>query len=154
MPGCDHVVCTDHVAECEIGAERLCPICHSPCAICGRHYCEAHSDVCTRCRRQYCAECVRRSGLCDTCATHDRDGLFVTLKDEPCATDDRVVYLLPHYRWMRAGNKRYTLYLGRNREMSAALIVVENQPDGTPGDVVLLARRLGILDSKYRERWL
>ena len=154
MQGCDHVVCVDHVVECCIGSEPLCPVCNTACASCDRHYCADHSDVCTRCRREVCAECVRRSGLCDTCATHDRDGVFVTLRDEPCAQDDRVIHLLPHYRWMRTQNRRFTLYLGRNREMSAALIVAANRPDGTPGDRVLLARRLGILDSKYRERWI
>ena len=148
---CGHVLCVEHQATCAIGNEEVCPVCRPSCAVCQRPYCAEHATTCSRCRREVCAECVRRSGLCDTCATHDRDGEFVSLVDEPCAGDDRVVYLTPHYRWMRTRNARYTIYLGRDRNMSAAIIVVENKREG---DEVLLARRLGILDSKYRERWI
>ena len=150
QPGCAHLVCAVHATECAIGEEPCCPICHPPCGICGRAVCEEHQATCARCRQAYCQECVRISGLCDTCATMDRDGEFVPLVDEPCASDVRVALVLPHYRWARAMNERYTIYLGRDSSMQAALIVVERT---ATGDEVRRVNKLGALDTPYRARW-
>lgn len=147
---CGHVLCQEHRPTCAIGGEELCPVCIPPCASCGRDYCGDHTTVCKRCQRWYCQECVRLSGLCDTCATIDRDGEFVPLVDEPCASDERVQLLAPHYRWLRLDNLRYIYYLGRDSQMQAALIVVEPTARGY---VIHRAVKLGALDTKHRDRW-
>ena len=148
---CGHILCARHDTVCAIGSERVCPGCRQPCSICDRPFCMIHAATCERCRMQVCQECVRLSGLCDLCATVDKEGEFVALLDEPCANDRRVLHLQPHYRWVRICGVRHTLYLGRDRGMQAAIIVID---DAEPVPQVRLARKLGMLDTPHRDRWL
>jgi hypothetical protein len=143
-PECGHVVCHDHAAHCGVGGEDLCAVCHTACGICERHYCADHSAQCRRCEREYCRECVRASSLCDTCATIGKEGEPVRLANEPCASERSVAVMAPHHTWLRATNRRYTIYLGQGALMAAAIVVVEATADGPR---VVLTRKLSLMDS-------
>ncbi len=54
-----------------------------------------------------------------------REGEPVDLTQEPCATEPNVAALAPHYRWVRAQNQRYTIYIGQGMLMHHALVVLD-----------------------------
>lgn len=54
-----------------------------------------------------------------------REGEPVELTQEPCATEPNVADLAPHYRWVRAQNLRYTIYIGQGMLMHHALVVLD-----------------------------
>lgn len=147
---CGHVLCTDHIARCAIGREIVCAVCDVACGICERHFCADHAETCRRCEQSYCSECVRRSGLCDTCATIGQAGEPIDMLREPCAIEPGVAGLVSSYRWMRAGNARYTIYLGINAIMSGAVVVVDHAPS-TPQ--VVAARKISTLNMVRSKLW-
>lgn len=154
---CGHILCAQHDMICAIGGEFACPVCRTTCSICDRPYCDEHGSHCARCRQEFCSECVRRSGLCDICARIDRDGEFVALVDEPCAADSRVQLIMSNFRWLRLAGVHLIHYLGRDRSMQAALIVVERRPvDAADRETHRVRRvaKLGMLDTPHRDRWL
>jgi hypothetical protein len=87
---------------------------------------------------------VRASSLCDTCATIGKDGEPVRLANEPCASERSVAVMAPQYSWLRASNRRYTIYVGQGALMAGAIVVVEETADGPR---VVLARKLSLMDS-------
>jgi len=150
VDACGHVFCTAHVAQCGVGQEVVCPTCNEPCGICERHFCADHTATCQLCRCRYCSECVRsQTGLCDTCATIDKDGAAVYLADDPIAVHPDVAPLVHSYRWQRTGNQRYTIYLGRGPFNTGALVLVQNEPPDDE-DAVLVARKLTAIDQYWR----
>ena len=171
---CGHVVCDAHGASCAIGQEAICPVCEAVCAICDRYYCSEHATTCRRCEREYCSECIRISDICDTCATISRDGEAVDIATEPWAEHPEVAPLVGKYKWLRAGNQRYTIYFGENALMASAIVVIESRPatheatehvltergpteyevggEAEQGRVVC-ARKLGMVQSIRRKLW-
>ncbi|MFN8490023.1 MAG: hypothetical protein U0350_20720 [Caldilineaceae bacterium] len=125
VKNCEHVVCAEHKVECHICQSEACPVCDEKCGICEQYACQEHRATCKRCGRAYCRECVRLSGLCDTCATIWREGERVDLMQEPCASEPNVAVLAPHYRWVRAQNQRYIIYIGQGMLMQHALVVLD-----------------------------
>ena len=144
VKACGHVVCPQHGSmTCAIGKEPVCPVCSAPCAICERPFCDEHTAVCAQCGQEYCRECVRASGLCDTCATVSKQGEPVDLRRLPWADRPEVAKLAPYYRWVKASNTRYTVYFGEGALMSAAVIVVRHTDADGP---VLLTWRINAVE--------
>jgi len=143
MKGCGHVVCAVHIQTCAIGHEVVCPTCNPPCAICERAHCAEHTQTCAQCGQEYCSECVRISGLCDTCATVIKHGESVEIGVLPWANHPAVAKLLPYYRWVRESNTRYTVYYGQGSMLTAAVIVVRRTAEG---DQVIHTRRVGAVE--------
>jgi hypothetical protein len=141
---CDHVLCQEHSVKCHVCQGEACPVCNEQCAICELYYCSEHAVTCRRCGCAYCRECVRLSGLCDTCATIWREGKQVDLTTEPYAADPNVAALAPHYRWVRADNQRYTIYAGQSMVMNSALVVVDRS--GVKAKVIT-ARKVAAVDT-------
>ena len=65
---CGHVIANDHMGTCHLCQSAVCPLCNG-CGICERSFCHSHASECKQCGQQYCRECIRLSGLCDTCAS-------------------------------------------------------------------------------------
>lgn len=147
---CEHVICVDHTVQCHVCQGEACPICDETCGICERYYCAEHAVACRRCGCNYCRECVRISGLCDTCAQIWREGTPVELSAEPCATQPEVTALAPHYRWVRASNQRYLIYVGQSKLMNSALIVVDRSG---PDAKVIAARKIPAIDTIRNILW-
>jgi hypothetical protein len=143
MPGCEHVLCEEHVGVCAIGGEAVCRACHADCAICSRPHCDHHTRTCVQCYREYCSECVRANGRCDTCAAVAKAGAPTDLTGEPWQAEPEVQKLLPHYTWRMLANERYTIYFGEGAMFNAAVIVVEHAPG--PARVVH-TRRISVVD--------
>jgi len=141
--GCGHVLCADHETRCAGGGEEICPLCHEECAICGKPVCDEHTSFCRRCGQEYCRACVGRSGLCETCASLADAGEPVDMHSEPCADHPSVAELVHRYRWIRAQNQRYVIYMGRSGFLSGAVVVVERGP-GRPK--VVAAHELSLPD--------
>lgn len=143
MPGCDHVLCAEHIGVCAIGGEEVCPACHPPCAICEQPHCAQHTKVCLVCHQEYCSECVRANGRCDTCATIEKHGKPAQFLDKPWRPSPEIATLLPHYRWLELRNERYTVYWGEGAAFRAAVIVVQH----TPGpERIVYSRRISMID--------
>lgn len=147
---CDHVLCSEHSKECHLCRGHVCPVCDPPCGICERSFCPADSAICQQCGQSYCRDCIRRSGLCDTCALLHREGIQVNLADEPCAADRQVAKLVRNYRWVRGTNERYTIYAGYGA-INARMIVVVDQWQQPPG--VITVRKTAPLDALLRKFW-
>lgn len=98
------------------------------------------------CQQAYCAECVRRSGYCDTCATLEREGVSVHLEEEAIAAHEQVRPLVGSYRWVRGQNQDYTIYLGHGALGVTALIV-------TRKNQLLRVRRLSLVDRLLGRSW-
>lgn len=139
--GCGHAVCTEHAVTCAIGHEVACPTCNPPCPICERHACTQHTVTCAQCGQEYCRECVRASGLCDTCATIGKEGEPVDLHQFLWANEPEVAKLAPYYRWVAGANSRYTIYFGEGSMMAAAVVVVDRGSGR-----VLRTLRIGAVD--------
>ncbi len=145
---CGHAFCINHAATCAIGKESFCSICSEPCAICERDYCAEHMETCALCRCAYCVECIRNStGLCDTCSTFQFEEIDVCLADEAVATHQDIVPLVDHYRWFRADNSRYIIYLGKGSYNIGVLILLLKRADG---EEVLVVRKVPVLDQYWR----
>lgn len=144
--GCNHVTCATHVSTCAIGHEQVCPICADECAICERPHCAEHTQICAMCHQAYCTDCVRRSGLCDTCAMLEKEGIPVRMQDEPISGHKDVAPLIEHYQWIRLANHRYTIFLGRGVLGIQALIVARQKR-------VLSVRRQSPLDRILGRGW-
>lgn len=121
---CGHHLCPEHMGRCGVGGEAVCSLCREACAICERPYCEQHRVACDTCGQEYCSECVRVSGMCETCAMQTKNGKPVDLAKEPCARQPDIAALARGYNWLRSENSRYILYLGRNLVGMRARIVV------------------------------
>lgn len=143
MENCGHVVCQEHSLRCAIGGEEVCPACGEPCAICERPHCVTHTRTCAQCHQEYCTECVRVSGLCDTCATVVKHGEPVDLAAQPWAGEEAVARLAPYYRWSRLSNTRYTVYFGDGTMMNGAVVVISH---ATGVDRVVHTRRIGAVE--------
>lgn len=124
---CRGVFCDAHMTVCAIGHERQCTNCNATCVLCERPHCQEHREQCEVCLQSYCSECIRRSGLCDTCAEMSKRGVACIISEEPVAADPRVANLGHKYRWMRHANSRYTLYLGNNSWGRQVLVVAEGE---------------------------
>jgi hypothetical protein len=144
--GCKHVTCKSHVTFCAIGFEDVCPLCTNECAICERPHCPKHTSICGMCRQPYCTECVRRSGLCGTCATIEREGMPIRMQDEAISGHAEVARLADHYQWIRLANHRYVIFLGRGTLGIQCLIVARK-------DQVVLVRRQSALDRILGRGW-
>lgn len=144
--GCSHVACADHVQSCAIGHERICPLCANECAICERPHCAAHAKRCSMCQQIYCSECVRMSGLCDTCAMIEKEGVRIHMADEPISGHEEVDALARHYNWVRLANHRYVIYLGKGSLGIQALIVADKKR-------VISVRRQSPLDRILGRSW-
>jgi hypothetical protein len=143
MPGCEHVLCREHVGVCAIGGEAVCRACQADCAICSRPHCADHTRTCVQCYREYCSECVRANGRCDTCAMVAKEGAPEDFAAVAWAVEGEVQKLIPHYVWRGLRNERYTIYFGEGALFNAAVIVVEH----TPGPArVVHARRISVVD--------
>lgn len=149
-PICDHVLCSEHSHECYLCRGHVCPVCDPPCGICTRSFCPADSATCQQCGQSYCRECIRRSGLCDTCALLHREGASVNLADEPCAADRQVAKLVSHYRWVRSANERYTIYVGYG-SLNARMVVVMDRLASPPA--VIAVHKRAPLDALLRKFW-
>ncbi|MBW7884620.1 MAG: hypothetical protein H3C34_18675 [Caldilineaceae bacterium] len=130
LESCGHTVCNRDIEVCAIGQELVCPTCRQPCAICDRLYCDTHLRVCAQCGQEYCRECVRASGLCDTCATVAKSGAPATIAQQPWAKHTAVAQLAPYYRWVCSSNLRFDIYFGEGSMMSGAVVVVERSEEG------------------------
>ena len=141
---CDHVVCSQHQVRCSAGGEAICAVCSDTCGICEQPYCEAHSARCRHCGQAYCSRCVGAFELCATCdSLMLGGGESIDLTEEPCAVNPAVVDIMRHYSWVRAGNRRYVIYEGRNRLMGGAVVVAETE--GGMKNVVL-TQRVGLIE--------
>jgi len=140
---CGHVLCAQHETRCAGGGEEICPLCHEVCAICGKPVCAEHTSICRRCGQEYCRACVVRSGLCETCATIADYGEPVDMRQEPCADHPSVAELMDRFRWIRAQNRRYVIYMGRSGFLAGAVVVVARGPGGPK---VIAAHPLGLPD--------
>jgi hypothetical protein len=149
-PICDHVLCAEHSNECHLCRGHVCPVCDPPCGICALSFCPADSATCEQCGQSYCRDCIRRSGLCDTCALLHREGVQVNLADEPCAADRQVAKLVRHYRWVRSANERYTIYVGYGA-LNARMVVVMDDLAKPPA--VIAVRKTAPLDTLLRKFW-
>lgn len=147
---CDHLLCTQHSKECHLCQDHVCPICDPPCGICERSFCPTDGATCQQCGQSYCRECIRRSGLCDTCALLHREGVPVNLADEPCAADRQVAKLVRHYRWVRSANERYTIYVGYGA-LNARMVVVVDKGQNSPA--VIAVRKTAPLDALLGKFW-
>ena len=147
---CGHSLCNDHAACCHVCGGEACPLCNRACGICERAFCGEHGVACRRCGCTYCRECIRLSGQCDTCATLWRTGEVVALIDEPWASEAAVAALATQYRWVRAANQRYIIYLGQNALMSSALVVIDQAV--TPYKVVT-ARKVSMTETIRGRLW-
>ncbi len=143
-PDCGHVVCSKHVVTCGVDGEEICAVCNEVCGICERYFCADHAATCRRCGCTYCRECVRISGLCDTCAGIDHEGEPVKLGDDLCAADPVVAALAPQYHWLCVANHRYAIYLGQGMLMSGAIVVVEKTEAGPR---IVSAHKMKFIDS-------
>ncbi|MCL4862643.1 MAG: hypothetical protein KJZ93_24740 [Caldilineaceae bacterium] len=150
IEACGHVICGGHIAHCFACETPVCPLCEPACAICERHFCGIDSAQCQQCGQSYCRECVRRVGLCDTCATFHRTGEPVNMAAEPCATDPNVVNLIRHYHWTRTANRRYRIYLGQG-SLTAQMVVVVDQQKASP--MVVAVRKVAPLDRLLGRLW-
>ena len=145
---CGHTLCTDHAGTCAIGGEHLCSTCSEACGICERNYCAVHTETCLLCRCAYCVECVRNTtGLCDTCSSFEHADIDVYLAEEPIATHKDVAPLVDRYRWFRAENALYTIYLGRGSFNTGAFVLLRK---GFGGGQLLVVRKLPVLDQLWR----
>lgn len=141
---CAHCFCTDHAAHCHICHSAVCVVCEPPCGICEQAYCQQDKGVCLQCGCTYCRECIRRSGLCDTCALFEQAAVRVDLQDEPCATDPSVAPLIRHYYWRRSANTRYTLYIGEGALLARIVLITKFEGDKQK---VVSVRRVGPLEA-------
>jgi hypothetical protein len=139
---CGHALCTAHITTCAYCDEDVCPVCNESCGICDSPFCAAHTTLCRRCEEVYCSGCVHESGLCRTCAGLEH-APSVDLLAEPCAADERVAAMAPHYRWRRLANNRYLIFVGENAFLSRAVVVVAR---GNGDRQVRSARRLSAID--------
>ncbi|HMN28806.1 MAG TPA: hypothetical protein PKE45_11705, partial [Caldilineaceae bacterium] len=135
---CEHRLCTEHTLHCHLCQGLVCPVCDPICGICARAFCPIDGDSCQQCGQSYCRECIRRSGLCDTCATHHRDSERVNMAEEPCAQDPQVAKLVRHFYWTRATNERYTIYVGDGGLTTRMVVVVDRLP--SPHKVVAVRK--------------
>jgi hypothetical protein len=124
---CAHAFCEEHADECAIGHESVCPRCGQTCALCERHYCGHHAAECALCGREYCSECVRVTGLCETCAPLLQDKNWVDIREESWAGLPEIARLAPRYRWVRGHNTRYTIYLGEGTLFTGVVVVAEKR---------------------------
>jgi hypothetical protein len=147
---CDHVLCTEHATHCHLCQITTCPICEPACGICERAFCVVDGATCQQCGQTYCRECVRRTGLCDTCATLHRHGQPVDLRGEPCADDPKVAKVASHYRWQRGQNERYTIYVGDGLLHTRMIVVVDRLPQPPR---VLSVRKVPPLDVLMGKFW-
>jgi hypothetical protein len=102
------------------------------------------------CGCAYCNECVRRSGLCDTCATMHRHGERINLAQEPCAADAKVAPLIRHYRWTRISNQRYLIYVGEGMLPSRMVVVVDQLKDIQTAIALRKVRLLDVMMNSWR----
>lgn len=135
---CASSICAEHQIRCAFGEEVLCAECAECCAICGAIHCKQHSATCETCLQRYCGDCVRRKGMCDTCAELTRRGVSVAMPDQPIFADPRIETIWNKHTWISHGNDRYTLYLGVDAWMRYVLVVAE-------GEKVLHVRRGQVL---------
>lgn len=144
IKACGHQFCAEDLAHCHICQSELCAVCQPVCGICEQPYCQQDSAVCLQCGCTYCRECVRRSGLCDTCAVFERESVRVDLNKEPWTMDKRVAPLIRHYNWRRLGNQRYTIYIGEAMLLGRMVIVVQ---EGATMPEVHSVRKVGSLET-------
>jgi hypothetical protein len=147
---CEHVLCDQHTMECYQCHALVCPLCDPVCGICERAFCPLDAATCQQCGQTYCHECVRRSGVCDTCATHHREGVRVNLADEPCAGDPQVAKLIRHFYWTRSANQRYLIYTG-DGGLTTRMVVVVDQLAATPK--IIAVRKVPPLEALLGRLW-
>jgi hypothetical protein len=147
---CEHVLCSEHGATCHLCQTPVCPVCEAPCGICERAFCVVDGAICQQCGQSYCRECVRRTGLCDTCATLHRQGKPVDLATEPCGADPKVIRLATAYRWLRGENERYLVYVG-DGSLTARMVVVVDKA-GNPATAISV-RKVPPLDVLMGKLW-
>lgn len=105
-------------------------------------------SACALCRCRFCTECVRhKTGLYDTCATIQKEGVQVYMPDEPIATHRDVYPLIYSYEWTRVENSHYRIYLGKGPFNSGALVLTRLTEEGPD---VMIARKIPILDIIWR----
>lgn len=124
---CGSPLCEAHCVKCAHGHEILCGECAHTCAICKAEYCQQHSATCEACLQEVCEDCIRRSGLCDTCAQLTRFGVDVIMPNEPIFADPRIENIWDRHLWTAHSNDRYKLYLGVDSWMRFVLVVAEGE---------------------------
>jgi hypothetical protein len=150
MKSCEHVLCTEHTGHCFSCARPVCPICDPACGICERPFCPDHSAVCEQCGCTYCRECVRRSGLCDTCAMMHREGKRYDLAISPYAADPKVGAVARHYRWQTSSNEAYQIFVGESTLHGRMVVIVDRRAD--PPKVVAV-RKVGPIEAFLGRGW-
>ncbi len=147
---CTHKLCAAHSAHCHCCAQPVCPLCEPVCGICEQPFCAADEHTCEYCGQRYCRECVRRSGLCDTCASFPRIGQRVAMLEEPGVDDPKLAKLIRNFHWTRATNARYTLYVGDGALATQMVVVMDKRHD--PPKVVLI-RKSPPLEAFLQKLW-
>ncbi len=111
--GCGRVVCDRHMFRVGDPARRLCDGCAVACAICGSGYPVGDARTCAMCHESYGPCCVE-DGVCRTCRALAAASEPVAILEEPVVQDPRVAHVAGRYRWVKAVNRRVSLYLGRS----------------------------------------
>jgi hypothetical protein len=127
--------CRTHLASCLTCGGLTCEEHRWPCAICGRESCEAHADICAICGEPYCAEhgfqCRScQQAYCGQCG-RGLHGECKTCRQAAAAPTVKASSLPPipgmkakRYRWRRAGNRKFSVYIGR-RWFGRAIVVAD-----------------------------
>ncbi len=147
---CEHRLCAAHSAHCHCCEQPVCPLCEPVCGICERPFCAADASTCAFCGQSYCRECVRRSGLCDTCATASRTSQRVAIMEEPGIADPKLAKVIRNFHWSRTGNQRYTIYIGDGTLATQMVVVMDKLHD--PPKVVQI-RKSPPLEALLRKLW-
>lgn len=114
---CGESVCIDCVAACAHCSRWLCAQHVVTCAICGQPHCTGHAFPCRWCGQTYCVQC-QTDGLCQTCQAAVA-GSELAVADVPAAAGVRP----ERYRWGRADNRAYVVYIGRSKGLDVISLV-------------------------------
>ncbi|NJN84560.1 MAG: hypothetical protein HC802_21260 [Caldilineaceae bacterium] len=147
---CGHTICTLDATHCYICELDTCTLCASVCGICEGTCCILHTRRCTRCGGVYCRNCALSNNICETCATVTADGERVDLLEEPCAVHEPVARLANRYQWLRTGNARYTIYVGRNALRRGVGVIVDRWAKDEPAIEI---RSLDLLTTLRERLW-
>ncbi len=105
---CGEVVCVDCVVPCAHCEQWLCAEHIDTCAICGDSFCTDHGFQCRWCHQVYGSHC-EQDGACATCRSAWAAGPASDLLPPEIGGQK-----INRYRWRRAENTSYTIYIGQH----------------------------------------
>jgi hypothetical protein len=117
---CGQLVCANCIARCQHCERWLCAQHVQLCAICGQAHCTDHGFRCRCCRQAYCLQ-HEHKGLCETCRQAQRSPVIPT----PTALEG--LDLARRYRWRKAANADFNIYVREHFWRGQAVIVTDKE---------------------------